>query len=1199
MKSNCYFQNLEIRKSLWTFEKKIPLFMKILIFYLFCSIGILQAAESYAQNTKVSISAEEETVANILENIEQTSEFDFFYNNRHVDLERRVTLSATNKDIFSILDAIFDGTDVKYTILDKKIILSTELKNSEKIEQKNIIRGRVIDINGEPIIGATVKEVGSTSNGTITDTEGNFSIEIHTEEMLEISFIGYKTEKIRVIPGQSLSVILKEDNEILDEVVVVGYGVQKKVNLTGSVSSIDFEKQAESRPITNVSNALAGMSAGVQVRQGSAQPGSDGSSILIRGIGTMNSNEPLVLIDGIEGDIDSVNPQDIESISVLKDAASSSIYGSRAASGVILITTKKGKADKLSVSYSGRFSYAQPTNLIEAVTNYADYMELMNESFENIGQSKHYNQSTIDLWREKSLDPNGLNENGVPNYVAYPNTDWQRVLFKHGIIHDHNISVNGGSEKIQAMLSAGYLDNPGIVDNTGIKRYSMRANVDAKITDWLTVGTRTFASLQTFDPGSFGTANDRLRTTNPGTYPMWNGKYGYPEAPEETTNTGTVLYVLDNIAGEKQQTRFNTTLYSSVRLLKKLSWDFNFNYQLYSLNTKQWTNPIERVRFSDGVVMQQAPAPSLMTTSFSNNSSYNYTLENIIRYNTSINNVHDIGAMIGYQEFYYKQETNAASKRGLIDSSVHTPSSASEMLSITGTATDRASRSFFGRINYAYKSKYLLEANLRRDGHSRYTPEHRWGTFPSFSAGWRISEEDFMEKSRNWLDNLKIRLSYGSLGNNGGNSVENYESQSTYALQSYPFGDVLTSGLAISALANPLLAWETSRMANFGIDANAFQNRLSLTLDAFYRKTTGILYTPAISLTAGNKTAPRKNIAEMSTKGVEITLGWQDKIGEVHYAISGNFSFTPNMVDYYKGKLKTTINEDENGNQYWTYANLGDVASNPNAVDPIIEGHTMNEYFLINPYKGTGKGFEADGIYGGPVDGMIRTEADMEWLQTMIAKGYTFRPNGSVSKDKIWYGDYIYADTNGDGTYGGSEDRTFQNFSSVPKYNFGLQMSAKWKDFDISMNWAGQAGFRLYWAPITGYNTPSTRLGYAIEKNIADNHYFYDPENPNDPRTNIYAKYGRLVASETGYQNSEASSLFLFNGNYLKLKNLTLGYTLPRNIIRKAYMSNLRVYLSIENVFSIDKYPGQDPELGATPTYTSLRQFAFGVNLSF
>ncbi len=1059
-------------------------------------------------------------------------------------------------------------------------------------QAKKKVSGTVEDAMG-PIAGANVIEKGTT-NGTITDMNGSFNLDVSPNAVLVVTFIGYTEQQVSVGNQTSFTIKLKEDTQALDEVVVVGYGTQKKVNLTGSVSSVNFEEQALSRPITNVSNALAGLSAGVQVMQSSGNPGSDGSTIRIRGVGTLNNADPLVLIDGMEGSMDLVNPQDIESISVLKDAASSSIYGSRAANGVILITTKKGKAGKLSVSYSGRISYAQPTNLIDQVSNYADYMGWINESFENIGQPKHFAQSTIDLWREKSADPNGLNENGVPNYIAYPNTDWQKVLFEHGIINDHNVSVSGGTEKLRVLMTAGYLDNPGLVKNTGIRKYSLRANIEADIAKWLTVGTRTFATQEDKEVGHFDNANNFLRQTTPGVYPEWNGQYGYPEAPEESATANNIASYLVSQDGHRQKTNFNTTLFSRISPIEGLSWDFNLNYKRYWEDNANWTNPFEKVKFSDGTVMSPATTPADMSTYFYNRADYSYTIQNLVRYNKTIKEDHDFGIMLGYEEYYYKQDTRSAQKKGLIDSSVHTPGSATEMQSIGGGAYDKSRRSFFGRINYAYKSRYLFEANLRRDGNSRYHPDYRWGTFPSFSAAWRISEEAFMVNTKNWLDNLKVRASYGSVGNDGGTDVGNYEYQSTYSSARYPFGGLLASGLASTSIANSMLSWETTTMTNVGVDLNALNNRLSFTMDVFNYKTKDILYRPSINITVGNKTAPRQNIAEMKKKGIELTLGWQDRIGEVSYSVNGNFSYTPNKVTYYKGKLKAGY--DENGK--WV-SNIGDVASSSSAIDPVVEDHIKGEFYTRNPYQGSGKGYAADGIGGGPVDGMIRTETDMEWLKAMIDAGYTFMPNQTVKKDRLWYGDYVYADANGDGIYGGTDDREFMNISKDPKYNFGLQMSAVWKGLDISMNWAGAAGFNLYWGATTGYNSPTTRVGLALPTEIAKDHYFYDPENPSDPRTNINAKYGRLVNGESGYQNTEATSLYIFNGNYLKLKNLTVGYTLPAAISKKAYMDNLRLYVSVENVFNITKYPGQDPELGAYPEYTSLRQFAFGVNVTF
>lgn len=1065
-------------------------------------------------------------------------------------------------------------------------------------QAKITITGVVADANAESIIGANVVEKGTT-NGTITNFDGEFSLNVAPGATLVISYIGYVEQEIRLDGKTAVTVRMIEDSQALEEVVVVGYGKQKKVNLTGSVSSVDFTEQSMSRPITNVSSALAGLSAGVQVMQTSGQPGSDGAKIRIRGVGTLNNADPLVLIDGIEGVMDAVNPLDIESISILKDAASGAIYGSRAANGVILITTKRGKAGSLAINYSGRVAFQSPTNLIDQMTNYADYMELINEAHTNIGQSNHFAQSTIDLWREKSLRPNELNEHGVPNYIAYPNTDWQDALFGHnGVLNNHTLSLSGGSEKIRFLTSVSYLDNPGLVDNVGIKTYSIRANIEADVTPWLTLGTRTFASQEDKDPGEFTNANNYLRSATPGVYPEWNGRYGFAEASEESATANNVTAMLNSVDGTRRKTRFNTTMFSRIQFMKGLSWDFNFNYSRRIDEEKQWTKAQEKVKFSDGTIMSPSTDPSEMQTYFYNYGNYQYTLQNLLNYNITIANDHDIAALAGYEETYYYQSTNFATKKGLIDESVNTPGSATEMQSVGGTATDRASRSFFGRINYAYKSRYLFEANLRRDGHSRYDRDYRWGTFPSFSAAWRISEEAFMDKTRHWLDNLKLRASYGELGNNGGDDVGNYEYQSTYGITRYSIGGTLMAGLSSTSIANSLLSWESSAVTNIGVDATMLNNRLTAEVEVYNKNTTGILYTPSISLTAGDKTAPRLNIAEMTNKGLEVTVGWKDRVKDFSYSVSANFAYNSSKIDKYKGALKEGWTTDGNGKSVWA-TNFGDVSSSTSAINPVVEGKMLKEFYLKSVYKGSGRGYAADGINGGPKDGMIRTEQDMEWLQSMIAAGHSFMPNQTIAKNKIWYGDYVFADANGDGIYGSTTDREFQGTSSTPKYNFGLQLSAAYKGFDISMNWAGAAGFKLYWGATTGYNSPTARVGLALPVEIANNHYFYDPENPSDPRTKLNAKYGRLVVSESGYQNTEASSLYLYDGDYLKLKNLTIGYTLPANVSKKLLTQNLRVYLSGENLFNFNSFPGQDPELGATPIYSTIKQIAIGANITF
>ena len=452
-----------------------------------------------------------------------------------------------------------------------------------------------------PAVGVNVYEK-NTTNGTTTDSDGIAVIDgVGEESIIVFSFIGYTTQEIKVGKRSVLNVTMSPDRLLLEETVVVGYGTEKKVNLTGSVSQVDFNEALLSKPLTNTSSSLFGLMAGVQANQSSGQPGADNANIYIRGIGTLNNNSPLILIDGVEGPIDAVNPADIESISILKDAAASSIYGVRAGNGVVLVTTKRAEKNKISVTYNGSVALTQPVNLIGLVTDYADYMEFFNEAQANSNiLVPQYNQETIDLWREKASDPNGVNEIGVPNYVAYPNTDWQRVLFRNSYVQSHSISVNAGGEKTRMLLSANYVDNPGLVENTGIKRYNIRANAEADIAKWLTLGTKIYASQDDYEMGNFGSANSYLIQTNPGVYPRWNNLYGAPEAMEENPMSNNLLEKLNNTDGTKRSSRINATLFSNIRFLPNLTWEFRFNYNRRFDEQLYWPQRGGAYRFSTG-----------------------------------------------------------------------------------------------------------------------------------------------------------------------------------------------------------------------------------------------------------------------------------------------------------------------------------------------------------------------------------------------------------------------------------------------------------------------------------------------------------------------------------------------------------------------------------------------------------------------
>jgi len=964
--------------------------------------------------------------------------------------------------------------------------------------------------------------------------------------------------------------------------------------LTGSVSTVNFEEMS-SRPVTDASQALSSASPGLQIMQSSGQPNAESFSYNIRGVGTLNSSSPLILVDGMEQSISMVNPSDIANVSILKDAASCAIYGNRGANGVILITTKNGTDGKISVTYDGTVSYNEPFKIVHTISDYVLYMKLMNESSNNLGNSDMFSQSSIDLWEAAKADPNGISASGYPNYVAYPNTDWWDEIYTKQWMHKHTISLNGKEKKTGYSMSFSYIDNPGIMKNTGYNRYMGRVNLYSDITDWLRVGTRTSGNVtdQEVSVTSYnGSSHINSMNTEkmvPCIYPYYDGKYGAPEGPEEDPQSHNGLW--DNVLnGFDKYSQLYTEWYAQVKFLKYFTYNFDFYYQDLRRERKVSDASIGKFSFSKGAYSTGANDPSTLYTRMYYTRTNRTKLNHLLNYNQSFG-IHDVSAMVGYEEETYDYRETNVSKLGLTDAAVNDLNAATTPYSTAGYGTEYAARSVFGRANYAYKSRYLLEFNLRYDGSSRFSPDYRWGAFPSFSAGWRMNEESWL-KPVQWLTNLKLRASWGKLGNN---AIGNYDWQSVYSAANYSTGQALTSGIAITSIANAALTWEETAVTNVGLDFGFFDNKLNGNMDVYNKLTTGILYTPDMYMVMGNATAPKANIAEVTNRGIELELGWRDNIGkDFSYSIKGQFSFNKNFVSKYKGKLEKGWNKEHT--EYST--NIGDVSTG--STTRVIEGRQINEFYLPNVYNGNGSYFNADGtvnINGGPKDGMIRTENDMQWLQAMQAAGYTFQPYNNIAKNALWYGEYIYADANGDGVYGNSYDSEFQGTSTTPKYNFGIQASANWKDFDLSMTWGGSAGFSIYYYG-KARNSSETTYGYAIPDAVANDHYFYDPENPSDPRTNLSSKQPRLV-NVSGAQSSASSSLHLEKGNFIKLRNLTLGYTMPKSISKKFYVERLRVYASGENLFAITGFSGMDPEMRVSMGYSTMRQYAFGINLTF
>ena len=675
---------------------------------------------------------------------------------------------------------------------------------SMSAQNSQVIKGTVVSEDGKPLPGVVVLPDGGKADAAVTDENGAWTVNAAPSSIdgIEVSCLGFITVREQVGGRSVINIIMKEDTQLLDEVVVVGYGVQKKGNLTGSVTQINFNDAIESRPAMTTSSALAGLSAGLQVRQTSGQPGEDSASLRIRGNTTLNNNSPLVLVDGVEWSMDDVNPADIESVTVLKDASSTAIYGSRAANGVILITTKKGSG-KASVTYSVQAVMQTPYNKIGWLSDYATHMELVNEAADNVDQAHLFSDSTIATWKAAQANPDGVNEYGVKNSIAYPNTDWWSEIYQNKLMHKHTISASGKSKSIGYNVSLSYIDNPGIIDNTGYKRYFGRVNVYGQVTKWLKVGGRIWGyhtDQERSNVGSLTSMNTQKMTPDIYPYSKSLGLYGGPQAPGQDPQAHNPLWDMNTSRGYTKNTQLFSDWYVNINFLKYFTWNTDIYYKDYRQEEMSVDNAFGKYDFlSDSYVISPADPAELYSYMY-NKRENQVKFATILNYNQTVRK-HEISAMVGYEMTHFQYRDFSSTKIGLQDPSVGDLNAVATPYASGGYGTEYAARSFFGRVNYAYAGKYLFEANLRVDGSSRFAPEYRWGFFPSFSAGWRISEEPWL-KGTGKVDNLKLRLSWGQLGNN---SIGNYDWQSTYGTANYVFGtDEITNGIAITSIKNYL-----------------------------------------------------------------------------------------------------------------------------------------------------------------------------------------------------------------------------------------------------------------------------------------------------------------------------------------------------------------------------------------------------------
>lgn len=856
--------------------------MRLLVLFLVYSIGLSYAADSYAQKAMISIDVRNQRVEDILKEIEAQSDFDFFFNNKHVDLNRRVSVSADKSNIFNVLQEVFAGTNVKYSVLDKKIILSVEVQSPQQ-EKKVTVSGTVLDAHGEPIIGASVLEKGVQGNGTITDIDGNFKFSVSSSKaQLDISYIGYQPQTVTVQPGKNIKITLQEDSKQLDEVVVVGYGTQSKKTLTGAVSMVNMG-DVEMNTVPNVSRALAGKAAGFRVNQVSAQPGGE-AKFRIRGEASISAgNEPLFVIDGfpvsssgnlssgndfyesgnIDNVLESLNPDDIESISVLKDAASTAIYGARAGHGVVLITTKRGKSQKPKVTYSGMGS-VQVARSNYKMLDTRMYMDM-------------YNKQQYEEWMK--LNGMGIYE----GYVAKPEkqtqykpafnndeillangTDWLDAVMRNGYTQQHNLSVNGGTEKTRYLASVNYMDQEGIVKNNGVSRFSARLNLDQELSEYVSFGLTATYSQNRYDNVPLGDKVNEYSgvltgaiQANP-TVPIYDSEGNYSKDPNRAfvANPVSLLEIKDNTVKD----RLIGAAFVSVKPLK----DLEVKLQLGADRSFQ-----KRSSYLPKTTLQGANKNG--RADISQETSTTYLMELTAQYSKSFG-AHNLKAIGGYSFQKFKNDGfSAGNSDFLVDGFGYNSlgSGNYKKPSVGSWASINSIASLFARANYSYQGRYLLEATLRADAASNFAPENRWGYFPSVSAGWMISEENFMKGASKWLSMLKLRASYGQTGNsNVGYRIHDYYEVGRNAI----IGGAESTGVYASALGNKSITWETTTEFNLGVDFGIFNNRFKLAAEYFKRKITDLLVTDKPLPFYNEVNTIAGNIGATQSQGVEITV---------------------------------------------------------------------------------------------------------------------------------------------------------------------------------------------------------------------------------------------------------------------------------------------------------------------------------------
>jgi TonB-linked SusC/RagA family outer membrane protein len=1115
---------------------KTWLAMKITFILLFC-FNVQISAHVAAQNISLS-NMRAPSLEKVFKEINRQTGYGFLYNTSLIKGVKRVDLdSVDGVSVERALDLIFKNLPLTYQITGKTIVVREKLSrqplNITGIEKPDLqeLQGSVIDSTSrKPLAGVTI-QVRGTSIGTTTDVNGKFNLSVPDDAVIEVSYLGYNRQVIPVNGRSTIEVLLSSSSTSLDQLVVVGYGTQKKSDLTGSITSVSGD-QIRDVPASSVAEALQGQAAGVAVTKGDGGPGS-AANIIIRGAGDINGLSPLYIVDGVRmGTGNNFNISDIESIEILKDAASSAIYGAQAAGGVILITTKRGKLGKMNVNFNGSFGVRQPMNLIH----------LLNRD---------------QFLRAKAAYGNDISGWGDP--ATLPNTDWIDQLFGNGKQQDYTLSISGASEKVNYYVSGNYHQEDGVRLDNWFKRYAIRVNSGYQLNSKLKVGENIYGWKTATNPTTNGEIPFRSVPTmavRDSTNPLGGWAKQPPGSYFEGTNPVANELLRHNT---DEAYGFDASVYLDWTIFEGLNFRATFGASIGETNSSQFYEA-----YNFGSLAKQNGD---FTKTF--NKYENLTANYVLTYDKTIGR-HNFKLMAGYEALKNSSSDLSGSTLGFpvqVAESFAVSTQASSQRTATGGLGNSRVLSQFGRLNYGYADKYLLTANIRRDASTNFGPENRWGVFPSFSAAWRLSEEPFIKNNVSQISNLKIRGGYGVLGSD---NIGQYLYESAYNSQSVTYlGNQIAQGWGIFKFPNPNIKWEEIHQTDIGLDASFWRDKVTLTLDWYSRQTMGMLYNVKTAPSAGVGTyngSPASvpvNIGQVSNKGFEIAASYRAHVGDFDFKIGANTSFNHNLV-LKLGQDTVPIISGFPGN-YWN-----------GSVSKTQTGHPMGQF------------------YGYVVDGIYKTDA-------AVKERDVFQSIGTGQ------GDLIYRDIDHNGVIN-ENDKTYIG-NPWPKVTYAININASWKNFDLVLFFSGVYGVDIFDGTLS--NTQNFVGDYNTTAKIFQTSFFDGKGLTNAPRVGYYSTQAdgtQVYIRDPNGNYKNVSSYFVEDGSYLKLKNFQLGYNFPEQWISRMKLSSLRVFLMAQDLFTLTKYQGMDPELAGSVTargidnfqiYPHSRLLSIGLNVGF